>query len=189
MFQRETAYQHRSWLQQQPIFDEIETTAARREACSPSCSRTIRTAGRCIWRHRHGRSRERSQDLADRLDPMDLSVIVRRLCAAHCRLATSRTVHASFVLGALEQGLYDRQPGRRACSAAPLFSSSFACLIDADPCFVDKTLDVLIRPAEQIAFDNERAAADRLGAAFLEVDASHWLISCARLALGARPAV
>src|SRR6478736_5553951 len=28
----------------QPIFDEIETTAAQREACSPSCSRTIRTA-------------------------------------------------------------------------------------------------------------------------------------------------
>ena len=28
----------------QPIFDEIETTAAQREACSSSCSRTIRTA-------------------------------------------------------------------------------------------------------------------------------------------------
>src|SRR5215216_326894 len=72
---------------------------------------------------------------------------------------------------------------------APPFSSSFACVLDADPCLVDKTLAVLIGPAEQIAFDNERAAADRLGAAFPEVAATYRLVSRTRLTLGACPAV
>src|SRR5215216_5192580 len=77
-----------------------------------------------------------------------------------------------------------------ACSPrTPPFSSSFACVLDADPCLVDKTLAVLIGPAEQIAFDNERAAADRLGAAFPEVDATYRLVSRTRLTVGARPAV
>src|SRR3954468_21745859 len=58
----------------------------------------------------------------------------------------------------------------------------------ADPRFIDETLDVLIGPAEQIAFDNERTAADRLGAAFPEVDATHRLVSCFGLTFAARPA-
>ena len=55
----------------------------------------------------------------------------------------------------------------------------------ADPRFIDETLDVLIGPAEQVAFDNERTAADCLGAALLEIDAPHRLVSGTRLALGA----
>src|SRR5262245_47152385 len=74
-------------------------------------------------------------------------------------------------------------------TCSPHFSSSsFACRLDADPSFVDKALDVLTGPPEQAAFDNERAAADCFRTAFPEVDAAYWLVSCIRLAVGARPA-
>src|SRR6516165_675649 len=73
-------------------------------------------------------------------------------------------------------------------SGAFLWLSSFARCFDADPCFVDKILDVLIGSAEQVAFDNERAAADCLRAAFLKVDATYRLVPCIRLAVGAYPA-
>src|SRR5256885_9437523 len=60
---------------------------------------------------------------------------------------------------------------------------------DADPRFIDEALDVLIGPAEQITFDNERTAADRLGATLPEVDATHRLVACFGLTFAARPAL
>src|SRR5207247_6270598 len=83
-----------------------------------------------------------------------------------------------------------RVDGGNAANSAPYHGELLIRgALDADPSLVDKILDVLIGPAEQIALDNERTATDRLDAALPEIDASHWLFSRTRLALGACPAV
>src|SRR3979490_1509146 len=82
-----------------------------------------------------------------------------------------------------------RQPGAMASIGERHDRNSIFCSQDGHSRFVDKVLHVLIRPAKQIAFDDDRTVVGGLRAAFPDINAADGLLAGAGLSLCAGPIV